>query len=724
MTNCNDKRLSRGFWALVSMVAAYLCFWMIPSIFGSLNAKTVDRLFLFRSQTESLRPSYDETIVHVDLNDSSIQKLDNFYLNRAHYAQLVRNLSGMDVDAQLFDYIFPARSTDKEDRLLIDAVIGAENVYFGMAFELRKGDTENSAAPKPPVNKDYLERTRWKIPVKASLKTLYTGENPILTFSALAEASRGIGFLSVKPDPDGVFRRIPLLVRYRDALYPSFSLKAVCDYLQVPPEKIDIVPGKQIRLKDADNPAAEAIQDIVIPIDLHGNMIVNFLGPWGSMKHYRFADVFRAGKKPEDMALWADELAEKIVVISDVSTGSADIGPVPTDTNFPLSGLHSNAINTILTGAFLKELSPLLMLGIELLLMLAVVGLSLRFSPVAFSLTTGAVAAVYFGSAASLFLFSDVIVNIVRPLLMIFFAFAAIQIITALENARMFAVAEKAKEIAEYDLEIGRRIQAGFFPDVLPKPPGFELSAYFKAARQVAGDFYDIFLPVQNGPVAIVVADVCDKGVGAALFMALIRSLLRSSTIQFFEKKTVNPDSLPSQSQEALKTVVSRVNNYLDETHGEANMFATLFFGLLDPATGMLYYINAGHEKPVIVDRKGLKAELGTCGPAVGAFPDVEYKTAAIELEPGDLCFVFTDGVTDAKNPSGAFFTKENLISLLIQPFDTAEEMVDRIKRNLHSHISDAEQFDDITMVMFHRSRHTDGSGDAPLHEAIQTDTT
>jgi phosphoserine phosphatase RsbU/P len=212
--------------------------------------------------------------------------------------------------------------------------------------------------------------------------------------------------------------------------------------------------------------------------------------------------------------------------------------------------------------------------------------------------------------------------------------------------------------------------------------------------------------------VAIIVADVCDKGVGAALFMALIRSLLRASTIQLYEEKPYNPDPLSNQSSEALKTVVSRVNNYLDETHGEANMFATLFFGLLDPATGMLHYINAGHEKPLIVGPGGVKTELGTSGPAVGAFPGVEYKTASILLEPGDFCFVCTDGVTDAKNPSGEFFSKDNLISLLTQPFDTAEEMLDRVKRRLQSHIAGTEQYDDITMVSFHRCHRSDASDD------------
>ncbi len=703
MMTLRNRLFTRGLWALCSMAVVYLCFWGAPSVFWTLNAKAVDRMFIFRSGMASLIPSYDDTIVHVDLNDSSIQKLDNFYPNRAHFAQVVRNLSEMGAAAQLFDFIFAARTSDQEDNRLIDAVSDAGTVYFGMAFTWQ---TDSAGSPKEsqrPAERRYFDKTLWRVSWKGSPEPLYAGRRPLPTFLDLAEASKGLGSISVKPDLDGVFRRIPLLVRFRDGVYPSLALRAVCDYLQVPPEKIEVRPGKYLLLKDADDPAADAVEDIAIPIDRYGNMIVNFLGPWGSMKHYSFADVLRASEEPSVMALWSDELVEKIVVVSNVSTGSTDIGPVPTDRIFPLSGLHSSAIHTILTGAFLKEIPPLAMLGIELLLMLAVVTLSLRFSPILFTVTAMAAAGVYLGAAAAAFLFAGVILNIARPLLMSFLVFSAIQILSALENARRYAEAEKAKEIAEYDLEIGRKIQAGFFPDTLPAPEGWGLVAYFQAARQVAGDFYDIFIPGENRPIAIIVADVCDKGVGAALFMALIRSLLRSSTIQYYEEKASHPESESNQAEEALKRVVSRVNTYLDETHGEANMFATLFFGLLDPKTGMLYYINAGHEKPVIIGPGGLKMELGTCGPAVGAFPDVAFKTDSVQLAPGDFCFVCTDGVVDAKNPSGEFFTKENLVSLLTRPFDSAEAMLDRIRGSLLSHIADADQFDDITMVLFHR---------------------
>jgi len=172
---------------------------------------------MFRSGMASLAlaPSYDDTIVHVDLNDSSIQKLDNFYPNRAHFAQVVRNLSEMGASAQLFDFIFAARTSDQDDGALIDAVSDAGNVYFGMAFALQTGGPRNPEESLRPQAHRYLDMTLWQISWQGSPDSLYAGRRPLPTFLRLAEASRGPGNISVKPDLDGIFRKIPLLVRYR-----------------------------------------------------------------------------------------------------------------------------------------------------------------------------------------------------------------------------------------------------------------------------------------------------------------------------------------------------------------------------------------------------------------------------------------------------------------------------------------------------------------------------
>ena len=137
--------------------------------------------------------------------------------------------------------------------------------------------------------------------------------------------------------------------------------------------------GSEIVLVGARLPGSVP-RDLHIPIDRHGNLLVNYVGPWERMKHYSFADVYALGGDREELEIWRDELAGKIVIVSDVSTGSSDNGPVPTDQNYPLSGLHANVINTILAGQFLRELNGLEMLPVEIVSMP-----SSSHSPVAWS---------------------------------------------------------------------------------------------------------------------------------------------------------------------------------------------------------------------------------------------------------------------------------------------------------------------------------------------------
>ncbi len=121
---------------LGSFLVAHLCFILLPNVFEILNARAVDQLFNLRSSWKKFQPFYDNTVVHLDLNNTSIQKLNDLYLNRSHYAQVVRNLSSMGVSAQVFDFILASRKSEKNDRELIDMVKEAGNVYFGTAFEL------------------------------------------------------------------------------------------------------------------------------------------------------------------------------------------------------------------------------------------------------------------------------------------------------------------------------------------------------------------------------------------------------------------------------------------------------------------------------------------------------------------------------------------------------------------------------------------------------------
>jgi serine phosphatase RsbU (regulator of sigma subunit) len=264
----------------------------------------------------------------------------------------------------------------------------------------------------------------------------------------------------------------------------------------------------------------------------------------------------------------------------------------------------------------------------------------------------------------------------------------------------------------ERELEIGRQIQADFLPDKLPQPAGWEVAARFEAAREVAGDYYDAFPLAQGERIGLVIGDVCGKGVGAALFMTLFRSLLRAiSNMTYFTNRLGLATTLPASTEQqqtlddiaTLQNSVTLVNNYVARTHSRALKFSTLFFGLLDPKTGSLVYLNAGHEPPLILTSGRIRTSLEPGGPVVGLFLGIEFKIQAVQLQPGELLLAFTDGVTDAFSPTRIMFSKERLLALLNQPFSSATALLDHIETHLQAHIAGADQYDDITMLAVRR---------------------
>lgn len=248
----------------------------------------------------------------------------------------------------------------------------------------------------------------------------------------------------------------------------------------------------------------------------------------------------------------------------------------------------------------------------------------------------------------------------------------------------------------ERELEIGREIQASFLPTSLPQAPGWEIAASLKSAKEVAGDFYDAFYIEPERKICFVIADVCDKGVGAALFMTLFRSLLRftiSAADVFGER---SPDA-------TVKYAITLTNNYIASTHGETGMFATIFVGMLDTATGILHYVNAGHESPLIVNSSGVSRSLDRTGPAAGIIAGVEFEVQEIQIRPGELLFAYTDGASDALNSSDEPFGRNRLAALL-KNSAPAEMLLYEVSIQLESHIAEADQFDDITLVAIRRA--------------------
>jgi serine phosphatase RsbU (regulator of sigma subunit)/anti-sigma regulatory factor (Ser/Thr protein kinase) len=243
----------------------------------------------------------------------------------------------------------------------------------------------------------------------------------------------------------------------------------------------------------------------------------------------------------------------------------------------------------------------------------------------------------------------------------------------------------RSRERLEQELQVAKLIQQHFLPRTLPDLPGWQIDAHYRPAREVGGDFYD-FIALEDGRVGIVIGDVTDKGVPAALVMAATRSVLRAAAQRLGD---------PGE-------VLERVNEHLCPDIPE-HMFVTCLYGVLDPATGRLRFANAGHNLPCV--RSGNRvAELRATGMPLGLMPGMRYDEAEAMLDPGSQILLYSDGLVEAHDSEREMYGTPRLTEL-IGSTAHGERLIDRLLGSLQAFTGDAgEQEDDITLVSLRRS--------------------
>jgi serine phosphatase RsbU (regulator of sigma subunit) len=294
-------------------------------------------------------------------------------------------------------------------------------------------------------------------------------------------------------------------------------------------------------------------------------------------------------------------------------------------------------------------------------------------------------------------------------------------LVQTLERERLHQEA-LAREKLEQELDLAREIQASFLPNCCPIVPGYQIEAYYRAARQVGGDFYDfIDLPAQPGqapaadeqprgvvfrggarlpaPAArdlsasnrlgVVIADVTDKGVPAALFMALSRTLLRATAID------------GRQPAEVLQRA-----NRLILADSRAGLFVTTFYAVLETQTGRLTFANGGHNYPLRYDTaRGEVHPLRAQGIVLGIVPQPQFEQLTLTLNPGDVLLLYTDGVTEAMNPQRELFGDDRLAAVLRANHQRSpQEILDAVLAEVTAFAGGQSQADDITMVCIKRN--------------------
>jgi len=256
------------------------------------------------------------------------------------------------------------------------------------------------------------------------------------------------------------------------------------------------------------------------------------------------------------------------------------------------------------------------------------------------------------------------------------------QAAVAIENARLYRLAVERGRI-DREIQMAREIQESLLPRKTLSIPGYQVAAQWRSAREMAGDFYDLF-PLSDDTFGVVIADVSDKGIPAALFMASARSMIRTHAFSGLS---------------AIETI-SRTNDLLVEDT-ESGMFVTVYYSTFHP-DGRVRGVNAGHNPPLFCRRAtGETVYLPRGGRAVGWFPNNPLGTIDLQLQPGDVLIYYTDGLTDAENPEGDFFGEGRLAQTVIKHAgESAESLLHALEDAVDNFCCGLPAFDDLTLCV------------------------
>ena len=259
------------------------------------------------------------------------------------------------------------------------------------------------------------------------------------------------------------------------------------------------------------------------------------------------------------------------------------------------------------------------------------------------------------------------------------------QVASALHRVEVYKDSVASEKMAR-ELEIAGQIQATFLPNEVPQLSGWQLTAKIEPARQTSGDFYD-FVDLGNGRLAIIVADVADKGTGAALYMALSRTLIRTYAITY-----------PGNPEKALQAANERI---LEDT--KSDQFVTVFFAILDSNTHQLVYANAGHNPAYLFNQSGAPQSLSHTGIPLGMFEGMAWKRNSVDVAADDVLVIYTDGVTEAPNAQDEEFGEDRLIETvngMLGKGHSAAQIEQSILNAVHTFVGDTPAFDDITLLV------------------------
>lgn len=677
------RRLSRFSLLLAAnlFIVSLVLVW-IP-FFEAQELRTQDLRLHLRGE----RPVHPDLVV-IHINKRTIRKYNNSWpLPRDQYALLIAALQDWGARVVAIDLWFSGRDrySDRNDTTLAVVTGQSPSVIDAVYLSLSLPTSASHAAGREASRDDSLYGRFFEpIPRGATLMTASAERGDIDLPPILLEEVHALGHIGLVWGADNVSRYAPLLIEYEGRAVPALSLLMACRYLGSDWRSARVEPGGLFRASQLvlETPRGP----LRIPVDRYCRALINFPGDQKAFpRQYEFIDVMQSARewadrrKPAQTWPQPEEFRGKIVLVCNTAPDLtiADVGPTPFSDSFPLAFAHAGVVNSILRRDYLQyaprgfEVIGLAALAVGLGLLLPIL------APATLGLVSLAVLVALFGIAWTLLVFGGIQMSLVPP----FFLVMSLSVGILL---RGYVVRERERRAVEHELEVARRVQQ----DLLPKGPlvagQVQVSGTNLPCFAVGGDYFDYFT-MGDGRLAIAIGDVAGKGVSAALLMSKLQAILRGET----------------SHAASVSEVPERANRLLMEAMKGSSKFVTFFFSVLDPRSRELRYSNAGHNPPLLLRADGTVLPLTEGGLLLGIFSHAQYEEAVIELEPGDVLVLFTDGVTEAEDRRKAQYGEDRLVHVLRESRgESAREIGDRICQEVLKFSKGLQMADDLTVVV------------------------